>query len=260
VIIGYIHKKTSWYGLWVQPFRSPNLIFHDDGAAREALEALQWPDGPVCPRIIRSVGSLRCGATGPLVAKMGGVKRSHRDGLYRCKSCRGQFTVTMGTVFASSKVPLSKWMQAVHMVGYRERPPSLLQMQKMTGVTYKTMLLMWGRICTALRTYKGYKKAFGTKARAIVKEAQPKFIGAPPLANYRPRKNKLMARGDHPSQHTIKVTGLLQSFAKGAARTDKLERTERLLWLLVTADPKRWKFARKKAAKLSRLAAVALVR
>lgn len=156
----------------------------------------------------------------------------------------------MGTVFSSSKVPLRKWMQVVHKVGYSEKPPSLLQLQKMTGVSYKTILLMWSRICTALRTYKGYKKAFGTKARAIVKETQPKFIGAPPLTNYRPRKNKLMARGDHPSQHTIEITGLLQSFARGGAHTDNLERTERLLRLLVTADPKRWKFARKKAAKL----------
>lgn len=142
-------------------FQTSNLIFQDDHAARAALEALRWPDGPVCPRIVNKVGGVRCGAAGPLVAKIGGLKHSHRDGLYRCKSCRGQFTVTMGTVFASSKVPLSKWMRVVHEVGYSERPRTLLQMQEMIGVSYKTVLLMWQRISTALRSYKATRKHSG---------------------------------------------------------------------------------------------------
>jgi transposase-like protein len=237
----------------MKAFQSTNLIFHDDDAARAALEALRWPNGPVCPMVIRKVGGIRCGASGPSVAKMGGVKRSHRDGLYRCKSCRGQFTVTVGTVFASSKVPLSKWMQVVHKVGYSEKPPSLLQVQKTIGVTYKTTLLMWGRICAALRTYKGYKSVFGTKARAIIEKEQPKYVGAPPKTNYRPRKNKLIAAGRHPSQHSIKATGALSVFERGGTGADNLERTERLLRLLIATDPKRYRSAKKRAAKLSRL-------
>jgi transposase-like protein len=229
----------------VKAFQSPNLIFHDDEVARRALEALRWPDGPVCP-------NADCGASGPDVAKMDGAKQS-RAGLYSCKSCRGQFTVTVGTAFASSKVPLSKWMQAVHKVGYSEKPPTLLEIQTTIGVTYKTTLHMWGRICAALRTYKGYKKGFGTKVRDVIKKAQPKYADGPKRFNYRPRKNKLLAAGKHPSQHTIEATGLLSSFEIGTARRDNLERTERLLRLLVAADPKRHRAARKKAAKLSRL-------
>lgn len=228
----------------MRAFQPKNLIFHDDVTAREALEALRWPDGPVCPKI-------GCGAGGDTITKLGGMKRSHRDGLYRCKSCRGQFTVTVGTAFASSKVPLSKWMQAVHKVGFSEKPPTLLEVQKTIGVTYKTMLHMWGRICTAARTYKGYKKGFGTKVRAVIKEAQPKYAHAPILTNYRLRKNKLMAAGKHPSQHTIKATGLLSSF--GSTGTDNLERTERLLRLLIATNPKPHRAARKKASKRSRL-------
>jgi hypothetical protein len=140
-------------------------------------------------------------------------------------------------------------MQVVHKVGYSEKPPSLLEVQKTIGVTYKTTLLMWGRICTALRTYKGYKSGFGTKARAIIEKEQPKYIGAPPETNYRPRKNKLIAAGRHPSQHSIKATGALSVFERGGTGADNLERTERLLRLLVTADPKRWKFTRKQAVR-----------
>jgi transposase-like protein len=237
----------------VKAFQSTNPIFHDNDIARMALEALRWPYGPVCPKIIRKAGGIRCGASGPAIARMAGAKQSHRDGLYRCKKCRGQFTVTVGTAFASSKVPLSKWMQAVHKVGYSENPPTLLEMQKTIGVTYKTTLHMWGRICTALNNYKGYKKGFGTKVRAVIKMAQPKYADAPKLTNYRPRKNKLLAAGRHPSQHTIETTGLLSSFARDSARTDNLKRTERLLRLLVAADPKRHRSARKRAAKRSRL-------
>jgi transposase-like protein len=218
-----------------------------------ALEALRWPDGPVCPKIMRKVGGIRCGASGPAIVKMECAKQLHRGGLYRCKQCRGQFTVTVGTAFESSKVPLSKWMQAVHKVGYSENPPTLIDVQKTIDVTYKTTLHIWGRICTALSNYNGYKKGFGTKVRAVIKKAQPQYADAPKLANYRPRKNKLLAAGKHPSQHTIEATGLLSSFARDSARTDNLERTERLLRLLVATDPKLHRSARKRAAQRSRL-------
>jgi transposase-like protein len=98
----------------MKAFQPANPIFHDDKIARMALEAMRWPDGPVCPKS-------KCAASGLAVAKMGGVKQSHRDGLYRCKICRGQFTVTVGTIFASSKVPLRKWLQAAHLISSREQ-------------------------------------------------------------------------------------------------------------------------------------------
>jgi transposase-like protein len=224
----------------VKAFQPNNPLFHDDVTARLALEALRWPDGPVCPKI-------GCGADGDDITEL---KRSHRDGLYRCRRCRGQFTVTVGTAFASSKVPLSKWMQAIHKVGYSETPPTLLEVQKTIGVTYKTTLHMWSRICAAARTYKGYKKGFGTKVRAIMKEAQPEYAHAPKLTNYRMRKNRLMAAGRHPSQHAIEATGLLSSF--GSKGTDNLERTERLLRLLIATNLKPHRAARKKAAKRNR--------
>ncbi len=231
----------------MKAFRSTNSIFHDDGIARTALEALRWPDGPTCPKA-------SCGAGGPAIARMGGLKRSDRDGLYRCKSCRAQFTVTVGTVFASSKVPLSKWMQAVHEFSIDGREPTLLEIQKTIGVTYKTTWQIWARICTALSSYKGYKKGFGAKVRAVIEKAQPKYAEA--------RKKKLLAAGKHPSQHTIEATGLLSSFAGSNAVQENLDRTERLLRLLIIADPKVLKSARKKAERRSRLkrAAVSAVK
>ena len=72
--------------------------FTDDNTAREAIEALMWPNGPVCPH---------CGNVEQ--AKIGKVQgKSARAGLYYCGACKSQFTVTVGTIFERSKVPLSK--------------------------------------------------------------------------------------------------------------------------------------------------------
>ena len=76
--------------------------FHDENAARAYLEALLWPDGPVCPH---------CGSIDHAYARK-------RPGLYRCAEpeCRKDFTVTMKTVMERSKIALHKWLQAFHLM------------------------------------------------------------------------------------------------------------------------------------------------
>ncbi len=113
-----------------------NPIFHDEDKAREALEAARWPDGPVCPH---------CGAIDN-IAKLEGTKKSHRPGLYYCNHCKGQFTVTVGTVFERSKVPLTKWWLASHLMGSSKKGISAHQLHRMLGVTYKTAWFMAHRI------------------------------------------------------------------------------------------------------------------
>ena len=44
------------------------------------------------------------------------MKHTHRPGLYYCNACKGQFTVTVGTVFERSKIPLTKWWLAAHIL------------------------------------------------------------------------------------------------------------------------------------------------
>src|SRR3569833_1380307 len=71
-----------------------NPIFTDETAARDHLEAIRWPEGPICPH---------CGNSNQeRVAKVQGEKQSHRPGLFYCNECKGQFTVTVGTVFELS--------------------------------------------------------------------------------------------------------------------------------------------------------------
>lgn len=116
-----------------------NPIFTDDNMAREHLESLRWPDGPVCPH---------CGCVGNST-RLQGAK--HRPGVWKCNDCRKQYTVTVGTVFEKSKVPLRKWLLATHLMCASKKGMSAHQLHRMLGVTYKTAWFMAHRIREAMR-------------------------------------------------------------------------------------------------------------
>lgn len=111
-----------------------NPVFHNAEAAREWLERLLWPDGPVCPH---------CGMIGAAY-KM--HNKSQRPGLYKCKGCEQQFTVTVGTVFERSHIPLNKWVLAFQLVVASKKGMSAHQLHRLLGVTYKTAWFLMHRI------------------------------------------------------------------------------------------------------------------
>jgi transposase-like protein len=116
-----------------------NPIFTDVDKAREHLERLTWPNGPHCPH---------CGET-ENVKRLEG--KSHRPGLIQCNSCLGNFTVTVGTVFERSKVPLNKWLLAAFLMSSSKKGMSAHQVHRMLGVTYKTAWFMMHRIREAMK-------------------------------------------------------------------------------------------------------------
>jgi transposase-like protein len=132
-----------------------NPIFTDENAAREALEACRWPDGPICPH---------CGAFDRIVL-IGGEKHSHRAGLYYCNGCKGQFTVTVGSVFERSKVPLTKWWLATFLLSSSKKGMSSRQLHRMLGVTYKTAWFMTHRIREAMR--EGHFEPLGGEGKFV---------------------------------------------------------------------------------------------
>lgn len=113
--------------------------FTDENKAREALEAVRWPNGPICPH---------CGSVDGIAKAQG---KSARPGLYYCAACNDQFTVTVGTVMERSKIPLTKWWLAMHLMGVGKKGTSAHQMHRMLGVTYKTAWFMCHRIREAMR-------------------------------------------------------------------------------------------------------------
>ena len=118
-----------------------NPIFQDETKAREWLEARVWPKGPICAH---------CGATGDDVTKLEGEK--HRPGLYQCNQCREQFTVTVGTVFERSKIPLSKWLAALFLLTASKKGVSAHQIHRSLGISYKSSWFMMHRLCEAMRS------------------------------------------------------------------------------------------------------------
>ena len=77
--------------------------------------------------------------------------KSHRAGLYKCGDCREQFTVTVGTLFERSKVPLNKWLMAVYLMSASKKGYSAHQLHRTIGVTYKTAWFMAHRIREAMK-------------------------------------------------------------------------------------------------------------
>jgi len=92
--------------------------------AREYLERLLWPYGPVCPH---------CGTVDNAVKLAGSVTR---PGVYKCreKTCRKQFTVTVNTIFHRSHIPLRTWIMAFSILCGAKKGISALQLQRHLGL------------------------------------------------------------------------------------------------------------------------------
>jgi transposase-like protein len=112
-----------------------NPIFHDDNAAREYLEGVLWPQGPVCPR---------CGVMGDRITKMTG--KSLRPGVYNCKDCRKPFSVTVGTVMERSHIPLSKWVLAARLMAASKKGFSAHELHRVMDVSYEAAWFLFHRL------------------------------------------------------------------------------------------------------------------
>jgi transposase-like protein len=142
-------------------------------AARKYLESIRWPDGPVCPH---------CGVCGEATELHG---EAHRPGVYKCRACGQQFTVTVKTIFEDSHIKLHKWVIAFHLLCASKKGLSSHQLHRMLGITYKSAWFMSHRIRYAMQegtfeklegvvevdeTYVGGKAKNAHKRRGIPKK------------------------------------------------------------------------------------------
>src|SRR5213079_1914464 len=112
--------------------------FPDSLKAAEYLESVRWPNGPVCPH---------CGESERKPYRL----KSQTRRLWKCAACRKQYTVTVGTIFESSHIPLHKWLWAFYLLCSSKKGMSSHQLHRMLGVTYKTAWFMTHRIREAMR-------------------------------------------------------------------------------------------------------------
>ena len=118
--------------------------YRDEDAARAHLEKIRWPDGPVCPHcgVINEATKLEPHA---------GSKNGVRKGVYQCNDCRKQFTITVGTIFEDSHVPLHKWLLAIHLMCSSKKGISAHQLMRNLELgSYRTAWFMAHRIRWAL--------------------------------------------------------------------------------------------------------------
>jgi len=115
----------------------------DNDKARELLESVRWPNGTACPHC----GSIKAYRLEPKPDS----KRPGRKGLWKCGDCRKQFTVTVGTIFEGSHIPLNKWVIAIYIICASKKGVSALQLQRMMKpLTYKSAWFMCHRIRHAM--------------------------------------------------------------------------------------------------------------
>src|SRR5208282_5858150 len=86
-----------------------NQRFNTDETAREYLEAICWPDGVVCPHCKNDDAA-------HIWKIQTNEHKKVRPGLYQCAECNKQFTVTVGTIFEDSHIPLRKWLIAWYLI------------------------------------------------------------------------------------------------------------------------------------------------
>lgn len=131
-----------------------------EDAARAYLERIRWPNGPVCPH---------CGDEQRAFRLRGAATR---PGVWKCGACREQFTVTVGTVMHRSRIPLTKWVFAFHMMCASKKGVSAHQLYRTLGLgSYRTAWHMAHRIRFAMK-----EEPLASMLRGTV-EADETYIG-----------------------------------------------------------------------------------
>ena len=139
--------------------------FPTDETAREHLESIRWKDGIVCPQC-------KCSDQSKFSTIAANPAKKVRAGLRWCASCEKQFTVTIGTIFEDSHIPLRKWLIAWYLICSSKKGISSLQLQRNLEIgSYRTALFMTHRIRYALKD-----PSFGDKLSGTI-EADETYVG-----------------------------------------------------------------------------------
>ncbi|WP_317206448.1 IS1595 family transposase [Allomuricauda sp. M10] len=110
------------------------MHFSDNETCKEYLAQLRWKDGVVCPH---------CGNTEKIYTM---------KSCYKCAECRKPFSVTKGTIFENSAIPLQKWFAAIWLITSHKKGISSLQLHRDLGITQKSAWFLLQRIRYAVRT------------------------------------------------------------------------------------------------------------
>lgn len=141
----YLRKFEGKYR--VKPANLLDVVhrFGSEEVCRNYLEMLRWPDGVVvCPRCKSESISM--------------INTRHQ---FDCNACRFRFSVTSGTIFDNTKLPLWKWFAAVYLMVESKKSMSANQLHRTLSTTYKTSWYLCHRIREAMETFDEGPALFG---------------------------------------------------------------------------------------------------
>jgi transposase-like protein len=148
------------------------LVCSDETAAVAFMEQMRWGDTPACPR---------CGDTDVYQMRDRITGERNRRYLWRCRGCVQQFTVRVGTVMEDSPIPLRHWCYGFWAACASKKGVSALQIQRMTGLSYKSALFLMHRIRFAMApANESAPKLSGTI------EADETYVGGKPRRRAKP--------------------------------------------------------------------------
>jgi len=150
--------------------------FADLDVANEYVAMLRWPNGPVCPR---------CGGTEHSFLT---TRR-----LWKCKACKRQFSVKLGTIFEDSPLGLDKWLPAVWLAANSKNGISSHELGRALGITQKSAWFMLHRIRLAMRS-----GSFAMLSGTV--EVDETFIGGKPAQHARGRPEAEVRRQHQPRE------------------------------------------------------------
>jgi transposase-like protein len=167
--------------------------FSDEQVCIDAVASMRWMDGPRCPYCHLEK------AKNPYYLKT--QKR------WKCRTCRKQFSVKVGTIFEDSPVPLQKWLPALWMLVSDKNGISSWELHRALGVSQKTAWFMLHRLRLALKSKNlGYKLG-GPENSGV--ETDETWVGGKVSNMHRNKHTKYMLDSRGPGFNKAIVHGLL---------------------------------------------------
>jgi transposase-like protein len=173
--------------------------FSDEQVCIDAVAKMRWPDGPQCPAC--------------LTRKPYYLKTQKR---FKCRECRRQFSVKLGTIFEDSPIPLQKWLPAMWLITNCKNGVSSWEIHRALGITQKSAWFVLHRLRLAMKADFGYgplNKIGGPENKVEVDES---FFGGKMRNMHRDKRERYAAVTGHTGGATGKtiVVGLLDRDAR----------------------------------------------
>lgn len=159
-------------------------FFNDEQVCIDAVASMRWTDGPICPD---------CETGQPYY-----IKTQKR---WKCRECRRQFSVKVGTIFEDSPISLKKWLPALWLLCNCKNGISSWELHRALGVTQKTAWFMLQRLRLVL------KAGFMGKLSGGPIEIDESFFGGELLNMHKDKKLRYQKRGG--SHGKAAVMGML---------------------------------------------------